>query len=73
MLPSGDKTVARVRATGTHRGELMGIPPTGRHVDVQMIDIMKFDDAGLVREHWGVFDAMSMMQQLGVVPEGPQA
>lgn len=73
VLASGDKTVARVRATGTHRGELMGIPPTGRHVDVQLIDIMKFDDAGLVREHWGVFDAMSMMQQLGVVPEGPPA
>jgi steroid delta-isomerase-like uncharacterized protein len=73
VLASGDKTVARVRATGTHRGDLMGIPPTGRHVDVQMIDIMKFDDAGLVREHWGVFDAMSMMQQLGVVPEGPPA
>jgi predicted ester cyclase len=70
VLASGDKTVARVRATGTHRGELMGIPPTGRHVDVQLIDIMKFDDSGLVREHWGVFDAMSMMQQLGVVPEG---
>lgn len=73
VLASGDKTVARVRATGTHRGELMGIPATGKHVDVQLIDIMRFDDAGLVREHWGVFDAMSMMQQLGVVPEGPPA
>ena len=73
VLASGDKTVARVRATGTHRGELMGIPPTGKHVDVQLIDIMKFDDAGSVREHWGVIDTMSMMQQLGVVPAGPTA
>ena len=73
VLASGDKTVARVRATGTHRGELMGIPPTGKHVDVQLIDIMKFDDAGLVREHWGVVDTMSMLQQLGVVPAGAPA
>ena len=73
VLASGDKTVARVRATGTHRGELMGIPPTGKHVDVQLIDIMKFDDAGSVREHWGVVDTMSMMQQLGVAPAGPTA
>jgi steroid delta-isomerase-like uncharacterized protein len=73
VLASGDKTVARVRATGTHRGELMGIPPTGKHVDVQLIDIMKFDDGGSVREHWGVIDTMSMMQQLGVAPAGPTA
>jgi steroid delta-isomerase-like uncharacterized protein len=73
VLASGDKTVARVRATGTHRGELMGIPPTGKHVDVQLIDIMQFDDAGSVREHWGVIDTMSMMQQLGVAPAGPTA
>lgn len=73
VLASGDKTVARVRATGTHRGELMGIPPTGKHVDVQLIDIMKFDDAGSVREHWGVMDTMSMMQQLGLAPAGPTA
>jgi steroid delta-isomerase-like uncharacterized protein len=73
VLASGDKTVARVRATGTHQGELMGIPPTDKRVDVQLIDIMKFDDAGLVREHWGVVDTMSMMQQLGVVPAAPPA
>jgi steroid delta-isomerase-like uncharacterized protein len=73
VLASGDKTVARVRATGNHQGQLMGIPPTGKHVDVQLIDIMKFDDAGMVREHWGVVDTMSMMQQLGVIPAGPPA
>jgi predicted ester cyclase len=73
VLASGDKTVARVTATGTQQGELMGIPPTGKRVDVQLIDIMRFDDAGLVCEHWGVVDTMSMMQQLGVVPAGPPA
>lgn len=73
VLSSGDKTVARVRATGTHQGKLMGIPPTGKRVNVELIDIMKFDDAGLMREHWGVADMMSMMQQLGAVPPAPPA
>ena len=73
VLVSGDKTVTRARATGTHQGELMGMPPTGKSVDVKLIDIMQFDDAGMVREHWGLMDMFSMMQQLGAIPEGPPA
>ena len=73
VLPSGDKVVARVKATGTNTGEFMGMPATGKSVDVQLIDIMRFGDDGLVQEHWGVFDAMAMMQQLGVIPAGPPA
>lgn len=65
VLASGDKVVARVRATGTHEGELMGMPGTGKSVDVQLIDIMRFDEDGLVAEHWGVVDMLAMMQQLG--------
>ena len=68
MLASGDKVVARVRATGTHQGEFMGMPATGRSVDVQVIDIMRFGEDGLVHEHWGLFDALGMMQQLGAIP-----
>ena len=73
VLPSGDKVVARVKATGTNTGEFMGMPATGKSVDVQLIDIMRFGDDGLVHEHWGVFDAMAMMQQLGVTPSGSPA
>ena len=51
----------------------MGIPPTGASVDVQLIDIMRFDGAGQVCEHWGVADMLSLMQQLGVVPAGAPA
>ena len=71
VLPSGDRVVARVKATGTNTGEFMGMPATGKKVDVQLIDIMRFGDDGLVHEHWGVVDALAMMQQLGVVPAGP--
>jgi steroid delta-isomerase-like uncharacterized protein len=68
VVDGGDKVVARGRFTGTHRGEFMGMPPTGRGVDVPLVDIMRFADDGLVHEHWGVFDAMGMMQQLGAGP-----
>jgi len=73
LIADGDKTVARVRVTGTHLGEFMGVPPTGTGVDVELIDIMRFDGAGLVYEHWGVADMLSLMQQLGVVPTGASA
>ena len=71
ILVSGDKAVARVRATGTHRGEFLGMAATGKSVDVQLIDITRFDDDGLAHEHWGVFDALAMMQQLGAIPQSP--
>ena len=73
MIASGDKVVTRARATGTHQGEFLGIPATGKSIDVQLIDIVRFGDDGLGHEHWGVFDAMAMMQQLGVIPEGAPA
>ena len=71
VLASGDKVVARARATGTNQGEFMGMPATGKSVDVQLIDIIRFGDDGLAGEHWGVFDALGMMQQLGAIPAPP--
>jgi steroid delta-isomerase-like uncharacterized protein len=71
ILASGDKVVARARATGTHKGEFLGMPASGKSVDVQLIDIIRFGDDGLAREHWGVFDALAMLQQLGAIPEAP--
>jgi steroid delta-isomerase-like uncharacterized protein len=70
ILPSGDKAVARVKASGTQDGEFMGMPPSGKFVEVRLIDIMRFDDEGLVREHWGISDMLSMLQQLGAIPAG---
>jgi steroid delta-isomerase-like uncharacterized protein len=69
IITSGDKGVARVTASGTQDGEFMGMPPSGRSIEVPLIDIMRFDDAGLVSEHWGVLDMLSMLQQLGAIPD----
>jgi steroid delta-isomerase-like uncharacterized protein len=67
MIADGDKVVTRWTATGTHNGELMGIPPTGSAVKVTGISIDRCAQ-GKVVEHWDVFDQLGMMQQLGVVP-----
>jgi steroid delta-isomerase-like uncharacterized protein len=71
LLTDGDKVVARVRFTGTHEGEFMGMPATGKSIGVEAIDIVRFGDDGLARDHWGVMDAMGMMQQLGAGPGPP--
>jgi steroid delta-isomerase-like uncharacterized protein len=71
VFAAGDKVAARIRVTGTNEGELMDMPASGRSISVQVIDIIRFGDDGLAHEHWGVFDMMSMMQQLGVAPGVP--
>lgn len=68
VIASGDKAVARVKVTGTHKGDFMGIPATNRSAVVNLIDITRFGDDGLAREHWGVVDMFALMQQLGVIP-----
>jgi len=68
FIASGDKVAVRVRATGTNTGDFMGMPATGRSIDIQLVDIIRFGEDGLGHEHWGVADVMTMMQQLGVVP-----
>jgi steroid delta-isomerase-like uncharacterized protein len=73
VFASGNKVVARVRLTGTNRGDFMNMKATGKRVDVALIDMFLVDDDGRVREHWGVLDALTMMQQLGAVPQGSPA
>ena len=70
MLADDDLASARVTATGTHEGEFMGLQPGGRRIDVQIFDMLRISD-GQVTEHWGVVDAMTMMRQLGAIPEVP--
>ncbi|GAA3701656.1 ester cyclase [Arthrobacter ginkgonis] len=66
-LAEGDLEAVRTVLTGTHQGELMGVAPTGRTVEIESIDIIRIED-GKVAEHWGITDSMGLMQQLGDVP-----
>jgi steroid delta-isomerase-like uncharacterized protein len=65
IIAEGDKVVIRARLQGTHSGEFMGIPATGKKIDLPVIDIMRFQ-GGKAIEHWGAMDSGMMMQQLGV-------
>jgi predicted ester cyclase len=65
-IAEGDKVVVRTTMHGTHRGTFAGIPPTGKQVSVQTIDIVRIAHGKIV-EHWGLQDNLSMMQLLGVV------
>ncbi len=66
-VAEGDKVVTRFRAQGTHKGPLMGTPPTEKQVTVTGIDMLGFEH-GKISEHWGNRDDLGMMQQLGAVP-----
>jgi steroid delta-isomerase-like uncharacterized protein len=72
LIAEGDKIVTRYTARGTHRGDLQGIPPTGRQVTVTGIIISRFANGKFV-EGWLDFDALGMLQQLGVIPAPGQA
>jgi steroid delta-isomerase-like uncharacterized protein len=68
LIAEDDRVVVHMLWTGTHQGEFMGIPPTGRRMSINVIDILRVADGKFV-EHWGVSDMMGLMQQLGVSPE----
>jgi len=67
LYQDGDTVIARVTYTGTHSGTLSGIPATGKQATVEGIDIMRFK-GDKMSEHWGQFDAVGMLTQLGVIP-----
>ncbi|WCB91473.1 Aklanonic acid methyl ester cyclase DnrD [Baekduia alba] len=66
VIAQADKVVGRNTVTGTHLGEYMGLPPTGRSVTYNEIFIVRFVD-GRIAETWGVVDVLSQMKQLGVI------
>jgi predicted ester cyclase len=68
VIGEGDTVVVHATHHGRHTGDLMGIPPTNRKVAYEYVHIVRFRD-GRIAEHWGVRDDMTLMRQLGVVPE----
>ena len=67
LIAEGDTVVARYTGHGTHQGDLMGIAPTGKQVAVTNILITRFANDKAI-EQWLNFDALGMLQQLGVIP-----
>jgi predicted ester cyclase len=68
LIAEGDKVVARWKANATHRGEYMGISPTGEEVEFTGISVYRIEE-GKIAESWSVEDDLGLMRQIGVVPE----
>ena len=66
LIAEGDRVVVSLMCRGTHKGEFMGISPTGRPVNVASLSILRFA-GGRVVERWNVTDNLGVLQQLGVV------
>ena len=64
----GDHVVVRWTGSGRHTGEVMGLAPTGRSVEISAISLFRME-GGKNAEHWEVWDTLGFLQQLGAVPE----
>jgi steroid delta-isomerase-like uncharacterized protein len=67
LIAEGDKVAVRWTATGTNKGEMFGMPATGRQVTVAGVDVFRLARGRLV-ELWLSWDQLGMMQQLGIIP-----
>ena len=68
VIAEGDKLVIRDTVTGTHQGEYLGVPPTGKSVRYNEIFVLRFTADGRIAEVWGVVDALTQHKQLGLIP-----
>ncbi|HLX56818.1 MAG TPA: ester cyclase [Ktedonobacteraceae bacterium] len=71
FIAEGDKVVVRWTSSGTQKGELMGIPPSGKQFSATGIEIYRFE-SGKIVEHWLESDVLGLLQQLGAIPSPAQ-
>jgi steroid delta-isomerase-like uncharacterized protein len=64
-----DKVAVRFNITGTHKGELQGIPPTGKQVSFEGSEFFTIID-GKISEEWVIVDMIGLLQQVGAIPAG---
>jgi steroid delta-isomerase-like uncharacterized protein len=71
QVAESDNVVTRKTFHGTHRGDLIGIPPTGQPVAFDVIDILRLRD-GKITDHWNVVDQLALLRQIGAIPAPEQ-
>jgi len=67
VVISGDRVVGRFVYRGTHAGEFMGIPASGKRVEMRSIDIWRVQN-GMFAEHWDELNTLQLLQQMGALP-----
>ena len=63
----GDKVALRWLLSGTHKGEFMGLAATGKSIEAMGMDIVRVADGEII-EHWGEFDVIGLLRQMGIIP-----
>jgi steroid delta-isomerase-like uncharacterized protein len=71
QIAEGDRVVNRVLMCGTHKGQYMGMPGSGKPIEIGGIDILRMVN-GKAAERWGYFDDVKLMQQLDALPASPK-
>ncbi len=71
LIAEGNQVAVRMTGRYTHKGEFLGIPPTGKAIHLLKMDIFRFVNGRCV-EHWDAADRLGLLQQLGVVPKLPR-
>ncbi|HEY3192704.1 MAG TPA: ester cyclase [Solirubrobacterales bacterium] len=69
IVVEGDRVAVRSTVRGTHEGDFMGIPASGKKIEVSNFDFVRIENDQAV-EHWGVIDTAALMEQIGAVPAG---
>lgn len=69
FFTDGTRVCCRIQMTGTHTGELMGMPASGNQISIEGCDIAVVAADGRVREHWGFFQEGQMMAQIATIPQ----
>lgn len=67
LVAEGDIVVEMFTASGTHRGELLGVPGTGRTLSLRGVNVWRID-GDRIAERWGYLDQLGLLQQLGLAP-----
>lgn len=67
ILVEGDRLAVRSTIRGTHKGDFMGIPASGKKVEVSNYDFVRFEN-DQAAEHWGTIDSAALMEQIGAAP-----
>ncbi len=68
QIAEGDKVAQRIRWSGTHEGEFFGVPPTGKRVTAELMEIHRIGPDGKITEHWSASDELGLLRQLGALP-----
>ncbi len=71
LVAEGNTVVGRFKCSGTHRGEFLGEPPTGKRQEVDEVYFLRVEDGKFV-DLWGLEDDLDRMRQLGLIPSSPK-